>query len=120
MQPKPTRLDVVQRASAQFALVYGRAVIAEQDFQSSGNLPTGLPMNGLEEYLDGLVQPTAVCVANNIRQSFVDSASNRPAFLAGKAERFRQSFHSAAHGTKQFGVAIHLQPEQQALAGTTW
>lgn len=115
MQPQTSRLDVIQLAPAEFALVYSRAAIAEQDFQSSGNLVTGLPLNRVEEYLDGLVQPAAVCVADNIRQSLVDGASDRPAFLAGKAERFRQSFHGAAHGTEQFGVALHLQPEQQAL-----
>jgi hypothetical protein len=76
-----------------------------------------LPVNRLEEYLDGLVRTAAVSVANNIRQSLVDGASNRPAFLAGKAERFRQSFHGAAHSTEQFGIALQLQPKQQALDG---
>jgi hypothetical protein len=53
---------------------------------------------------------------DNIRQRFVNSASDRAAIWRGKSERFRQSFHRSAYRTKQTGIARQLQPQQQAAA----
>jgi len=88
---------------------------SQQDFESLGRR-SGLPVDRAEEHLNRTVGPAVVGMPDNIRQRFVNSASDRAAIWRGKSERFRQSFHRSAYRTKQTGIARQLQPQQQAAA----
>ena len=67
-------------------------------------------------HFDRLPGPAAVCVANNIGQSFINGASQRPAFACGKAHLFGQAHHRAAHHAQHFRIARQLKSEEPVSA----
>jgi hypothetical protein len=116
MQPKSAWLYFFKFPHAQLRALDGRSSIAEFDLKPFGRFIIGLPVDRAEEHFNRPVGAAIVGMPDNIRQRFVDSTRDRAAIRRGESEGFRQTLHGAAYRTQQTGIAIHLQPKQQAAA----
>jgi hypothetical protein len=83
----------IERAPLKLARVNCGTAVTKQDFEPLLNLPIVSTLCSSKVHGDGLVKAIAVRMADDVSQSFIDGASDRPALLHRESKNFGQTFN---------------------------
>jgi hypothetical protein len=83
----------IERPPLKLARVTCGTAVTKQDFESLLNLPIVSTLRSSKVHSDGLVKAIAVRMADDVSQSFIDGASDRPALLHRESKNFGQTFN---------------------------
>jgi len=87
----------IQWPPLELARVNSGTTVTKQDFEPLLNLPIVSALRSPKVHGDGLVQAIAVRMADDVSQSFVDRACDRPALRDGESQSLGQTFNRSAH-----------------------
>jgi hypothetical protein len=88
------------------ARVNGGTAVTKEDFEPLLNLPIVSTLRSSKVHGDGLVKAIAVRMADDVSQSFINRASNRPALRDGESQGFGQAFNCSSHCREPLGIAV--------------
>jgi len=103
----------VERPPLELARVNRGTAVTKQDFEPLLNLPIVSAVRSPKVHRDGLVQAIAVRMADDVSQSFVDRACDRPALRDGESQSFGEAFNRSAHYREALGITVKRQHQQQ-------
>jgi len=83
----------IERAPLKLARVNCGTAVTKQDFEPLLNLPIVSTLRSSKVHGDGLIETIAVRMADDVSQSFIDGASDRPALLHGESKNLGQTFN---------------------------
>jgi len=87
----------IERPPLDLARVNRGTPVTKQYFEPLLNLPIVSALRSPKVHRDGLVQAIAVRMADDVSQSFIDRACDRPALRDGESQSFGQAFNRSAH-----------------------
>jgi hypothetical protein len=87
----------IERPAVELARVNCGTSVTKQYFEPLLDLPILSALRSPKVHGDGLVRSIAVRVADDVSQSFIDGASDRPALSDGESQSFGQAFNRSAH-----------------------
>jgi hypothetical protein len=87
----------IERSALKLRRVNRWAVVTKKDFEPLLHLPMLSALRFPKVHRDGLVQAIAVRMADDVSQSFIDRACDRPALRDGESQSFSQAFNRSAH-----------------------
>src|SRR5713226_1298508 len=97
VQPHSAVAYFIQRPHLELAMVNSGTTVTKQDFEPLLNLPIVSALRYPKVHGDGLVQAIAVRMADDVSQSFIDRACDRPALRDGESQSFGEAFNRSAH-----------------------
>jgi len=86
-----------ERPALELARVNRWTAVTKKDFEPLLNLPIVSAVRSPEIHGDWLVRSIAVRVADDVSQSFINRACDRPALRDGESQSFGQAFNRSAH-----------------------
>src|SRR6266704_4129873 len=87
----------IQRPPLELARVDRGTAVTKKDFEPLLNLPILSARRSPKVHGDGLVRSIAVRMADDVSQSFIDRACDRPALRDGESRGFGQAFNCSPH-----------------------
>jgi hypothetical protein len=87
----------IKRSALELRRVNRWTAVTKKDFKPLLNLPIVSALRFPKVHRDGLVQAIAVRMADDVSQSFIDRAYDRPALRDGESQSLGQAFNRSAH-----------------------
>jgi hypothetical protein len=97
VQPQSAGAYFIKRPASELARVNRWTAVTKKDFEPLLDLPIVLAPCSPKVHRDGLVQAIAVRMADDVSQSFIDRACDRPALRDRESQSFGQAFNRSAH-----------------------
>src|SRR5580704_7868216 len=83
---------LIERPALELARVNRGTAVTKQDFEPLLNLSIVSAVRSREVHCDGLVRSIAVGVADDVSQSFINRACDRPALRDGESQSLGETF----------------------------
>jgi hypothetical protein len=87
----------IERPALELRRVNRWTAVTKKDFEPLLNLPIVLALRSPKVHRDGTVQAIAVRMADDVSQSFIDGACDRPTLRDGESQSFGQAINRSAH-----------------------
>src|SRR5258708_5394560 len=113
VQSQSARAYFIQRPPLELRRVNSGTTVTKQDFEPLLNLPVVSALRSPKVHGNGLVQAIAVRMADDVSQSFINRACDRPALRDGESQSFGEAFNRFAHYRQPLGITVKRQHQQQ-------